>query len=86
MNTLLDRGLGDCYTLKDIQETVKLGMENDTFSEVYKTEALQTLQDSREVRTMGSRSSNTAAYADARSTGASLTDEVSSFCRLYIIF
>jgi hypothetical protein len=86
-NTLLV-GLdpGDRYALKDIQETVKHGMENDAFSEAYKEEVLQTLKDSREVRTMGSRSSNTAAYADARATAISLTDEVSPSCHPYIPF
>jgi hypothetical protein len=58
---------------------VKEGMENDTFTEAYKNDAMQTLKDSREVRTMGSRSSNTAAYADARATAISLTDEASCF-------
>ena len=51
-------------------------MEDDTFMEAYKNDAMQFLKESREVRTMGSRSSNTAAYADARATAASLTNEV----------
>jgi hypothetical protein len=57
---------------------VKHGMDNDTFTEAYKNDAMQILKESREVRTMGSRSSNTAAYADARAMAASLTDEVST--------
>ena len=86
-NTLLvDLDPGDCYALKDIQETVKQGMENDAFSEAYKEEVLQSLKDSREVRTMGSRSSNTAAYADARAMAVSLMDEVSPSCHPYIPF
>jgi hypothetical protein len=51
-------------------------MANDSFTEAYKNDALQTLKEARELRTMGSRSSNTAAYADARATAASLADEV----------
>jgi len=81
---LLDLGPGDRYTLKDIQETVKYGMKNDAFSEAYKNEALQALEDSRGVWTMGSRSSNTAAYADARATAVSLADEVSPSYHPYI--
>ena len=77
-----DLGPGDRHTLKDIQETVRHGMDNDAFSKSHISEAMQMLKDSREVRTMGSRSSNTAAYADARATAASITDEVSPSCRL----
>ena len=55
---------------------MKHGMEDDTFTEAYKNDAMQFLKESREVRTMGSRSSNTAAYADARATAASLTNKV----------
>jgi len=73
-------------TLKDIQDCVKSGMENDTFLETYRNEALQMLKDSQGVRTMGSRSSNTAAYADARVTTTSLTDEASPSCHLYLLF
>lgn len=53
-------------------------MENETFTEAYKKDAVETLKDSRENRTMGSRSSNTAAYADARAMAASFTEEASS--------
>ena len=86
MNTFLDLGPGDRYTLKEIQDSVKIGLENDAFSEAYRNEALQMLKDSRGVRTMGSRSSNTAAYADARATTASLTDEASPSYHLYLLF
>jgi hypothetical protein len=62
--------------LKEIQETVRAGMDSDTFSKDYKTEALLELEEDRKVKAMGSRSSNTAAHADARATTSSLTDEV----------
>ena len=81
---LLDLGPGDHYTLKDIQETMKYGMKNDAFSEAYKNKALQILEDSRGVRTMGYRSSNTEAYADARVMAVSLADEVSPSYHPYI--
>jgi hypothetical protein len=85
-NTFLDLGPGDRYNLKDIQDSMKSGMKNDDFSEAYKNDALQMLKDSRGLRNMGSRSSNTAAYADARATTASLTDEASPSCHLYLLF
>lgn len=59
-------------------------MENDEFTEADKNDAVQSLKESREIKTMGSRSSNTAAYADARAAAASLTDEVHSFLYYYI--
>lgn len=77
MKTPIDLVTGDRYALKDIQAIVKHGIENDAYTEDYKNDAVQTLKESREIKTMGSRSSNTAAYADARSTASSLTDEVS---------
>lgn len=54
-------------------------MADDTFTEAYKKDAIQMLKDSRDNKTMGSRSSNTAAYADARATALSLTNEASTF-------
>ena len=62
---------GDCYTLKDIQVMVKEGMQNDMFMKAYKGDAMQTLIDSWETKTTDSRSSNTAAYADASSASRS---------------
>ena len=71
--------------MKDIQATVKLGMENNTYTKDYKDDALETLKESREIKTMGSRSSNTAACSDARVTAASLADEVSHSI-IYILY
>ena len=51
-------------------------MDNDAFSQAYIDEAIDELEQTRKVKTLGSRSSNTAAYADARATTGSLTDEV----------
>lgn len=62
--------------LKEMQDIIRHGMENDSFSQAYIDEALQDLEESRKVKTMGSRSSNTASYADARATASSLNDEV----------
>ena len=61
-------------------------MENDTFSEQYKAEALLELEDFRTIKTMGSRSSNTAANADARATTATVTNEVRIACPLSVSF
>ena len=77
MLTELDLGppdleTGEHHKLKEIQATVLLGMENNAFSQDY-------IEYSRKVKTMGSRSSNTAAYADARATTGSMTREVSFF-------
>ena len=77
MKTPIDLDTGNCYTLKDIQAIVKHGIVKDKYTEDYKNEAVEMLKESREIKTMGSRSSNTAAYADARATASSLTDEVS---------
>lgn len=84
MLTELDLGppdleTGERHKLKEIQATVLLGMENNAFSQDYIDEAIEELEDSRKVKTMGSRSSNTAAYADARATTGSMTREVSFF-------
>ena len=51
-------------------------MNNDSFSQAYVDEAMEELEQTRKVKKMGSRSSNTAAYADARATTSSLTNEV----------
>ena len=51
-------------------------MDTDALSEEYKGEALQELEEFRLNKTMGSRSSNMAAYADARATTAAVTQEV----------
>jgi hypothetical protein len=87
MLTELDPGPPDLETgkrhkLKEIQATVLLGMENDAFSQTYIDEAIEELEQTRKVKTMGSRSSNTAAYADARATTGSMTNEVSFFYNL----
>jgi len=57
-------------------------METDTFSKQYKVEALLELEDFRKNKTTGSRSSNMAAYADARVTTASVMNEVCITCYL----
>ena len=71
--------------MKDIQATVKFGMENNTYMKDYKDNALEMLKESSEIKTMGSRSSNKAAYSDARATAASLADEVSHSI-IYILY
>jgi hypothetical protein len=68
------------YKLKEIQQTVLAGMETDAYSEQYKGEALLELEEFRKNKTTGSRSSNMAAYADARATTASVTNEVCIAC------
>ena len=77
-----DLETGERHKLKEIQATVLLGMENEAFSQAYIDEAIKELEQSRKVKTMGSRSSNTAAYADARATTGSMTSEVSFFYNL----
>ena len=72
--------------LKAVQDIVRQGMDNEAFSQAYIDEAIKELTDFRQIKTMGSRSSNTAAYADARATTASLTDEVQFEYFLFIIF
>jgi len=62
--------------LKEIQDIVRQGMYNGTFSSTYTREAVQELEELREVKERGSRSGNTAADADARATTASITNEV----------
>ena len=71
--------------MKDIQAAVKLGMEINTYMKDYKDDALETLKETQEIKTMGSRSSNTAAYSDTRATAASLADEVSHSI-IYILY
>jgi hypothetical protein len=70
--------------LKAVQDIVRHGMDNEAFSQAYIDEAIKELTDFRQIKTMGSRSSNTAAYADARATTASLTDEVQCEYLLFI--
>lgn len=81
-----DLETGERHKLKEIQATVLLGMENDAFSQAYIDEAIEELERTRKVKTMGSRSSNTAAYADARATTGSMTNEVSFFTTLTLLF
>ena len=71
---------------KEVQDNVRRGMDNEAFSQAYIDEAIKELTDFRQIKTMGSRSSNTATYADARATTASLTDEVQFKCLFFIIF
>ena len=71
--------------MKDIQAAVKLGMEINTYMKDYKDDALETLKETQEIKTMGSRSSNTVAYSDTRATVASLADEVSHSI-IYILY
>jgi hypothetical protein len=71
-------GHGECFKLKEIQDVVRDGINNDTYSQDIIDEAVEELEQSRKTKSMGARSSNTAAYADARSTTQSLSDEVGS--------
>ncbi|KIK04385.1 hypothetical protein K443DRAFT_130862 [Laccaria amethystina LaAM-08-1] len=71
-----DLPIGKWLKLKEIQESVRASMNSNMFSEDYKTEALLELEEDRKIKTMGLRSGNTAAHADARATTSSLTDEV----------
>jgi hypothetical protein len=54
-------------------------MDNDSFSKAYIDEAIKELNQTQMVKTVGLRSSNTAAYADARATTGSLTNEASFY-------
>ena len=57
-----------CFKLKDAQDIVRNGINNGTYSQTFIDKAVEELEGSQNVKVMGSRSSNTAVYADARLT------------------